>query len=439
MTFALTPAETTRRERFVTVPPDRLDQKAVASLVVRLPSNTNLTLGATSITFALRYDHPLAEIAHLASPRILDKVPPVWTIDLPLGEGIAQKILAVLETLDGPPVPLSALPLPPRAPKKRPRKARASPVETPAPPAQEGWPIGGTAGPATVCERCKGDEVSGCICGMTPAEAPPRAALTRVWIAEREWDRLADDVREMFSYPDVGIDELPWEGRAGAVTVEVGDSMMATLRELAKAHKVKLHEGEPPAPKPSKAKPAASVRLWIRAVEWKGLPDDSDRAALGSDCGLTWEFHGGFVTTEAPRALAKDVVRWARLVNVAVYPGEDPPRVSTGGPPVVLTPETRAECERREKEHEAPSKSRPKLHRQQPVPAADELAQRGLHVYAVEERPGEWTRVERTKSESSDAWMARAKGETGRVRVYDGKPRCTWDSLDEPTAKERSA
>ena len=82
-------------------------------------------------------------------------------------------------------------------------------------------------------------------------------------------------------------------------------------------------------------------------------------------------------------------------------------------------------------------KSKPR--RQQPVPAADELAQRGLHVYAVEERPGEWTRVEREKGESSDAWMGRAKGETGRVRVYDGKPRCTWDSLDEPTAKERAA
>lgn len=309
------------------------------------------------------------------------------------------------------------------------------------PPAQEGWPVGGLAGPATVCERCTGDEVSGCICGMTQTAEP---VTVRVWITAEEWDaKLNENGRDMYEFPDVDT-ELSWERREGFVTVVADARTLERLRTMAAEDKITLHEGEVPPAKTSKKsarkkgpeKPSATVRLWIRAVAWKGLPDDSDRAALGSDCGLTWEFNGGFVTTTATKALAKDVVRWARLVNVHVYQGDEPPQVSTDGPPVVLTPETRAECERREAEYTAPSK--PKLCRQQPVPAADELAQRGVHVYAVEERPGEWTRVERAKGETSVAWMKRAKGEAGRVRVYDGRPRCTWDSADE-MAQERAA
>ena len=83
----------------------------------------------------------------------------------------------------------------------------------------------------------------------------------------------------------------------------------------------------------------------------------------------------------------------------------------------------------------APKTSKPakvKPHRQQPVPEADELAQRGQHVYTALVE-GLWTCVERKPRETGPVWEARYTSEAAqgvRVRVYDGSPRCTWDSLD---------
>ena len=70
--------------------------------------------------------------------------------------------------------------------------------------------------------------------------------LTSVWISEREWDRLTEDAREQFVYPDVGVDELPWEGTHKAVTCKVTARTLGMLKELAGLYKVTLHEGEVP-------------------------------------------------------------------------------------------------------------------------------------------------------------------------------------------------
>lgn len=80
----------------------------------------------------------------------------------------------------------------------------------------------------------------------------------------------------------------------------------------------------------------------------------------------------------------------------------------------------------------ARKKTSRKPHRQQPVPEADGLAQRGQHVYTALVE-GEWTVIPRKPRETGPAWIARAESEAAqgvRVRVYDGAPRCTWDSLD---------
>lgn len=73
-----------------------------------------------------------------------------------------------------------------------------------------------------------------------------------------------------------------------------------------------------------------------------------------------------------------------------------------------------------------------KPHRLTPEPGADELAQRGMHIYAVL-IDGDWTRIERRQGELAHDWTERARTEAAqdaRVRLYDGKPRCVWDSLD---------
>lgn len=76
-----------------------------------------------------------------------------------------------------------------------------------------------------------------------------------------------------------------------------------------------------------------------------------------------------------------------------------------------------------------------KLHRQTPEPAADKRAGRGRHTILAQDASGLWTFKRERRGEAAPAWMeiARELAASGRrVRVYDGKPRCTWDSLDEP-------
>lgn len=75
-----------------------------------------------------------------------------------------------------------------------------------------------------------------------------------------------------------------------------------------------------------------------------------------------------------------------------------------------------------------------KRHRQTPEPAADKRAGRGRHTILAQDASGAWTKRER-HGEIGPVWtkLARELAASGlRVRVYDGKPRCTWDSLDEP-------
>lgn len=76
-----------------------------------------------------------------------------------------------------------------------------------------------------------------------------------------------------------------------------------------------------------------------------------------------------------------------------------------------------------------------KLHRQTPEPAADKRAGRGRHTILAQDASGAWTFKRERHGELAPAWteIARELAASGkRVRVYDGKPRCTWDSLDEP-------
>lgn len=76
-----------------------------------------------------------------------------------------------------------------------------------------------------------------------------------------------------------------------------------------------------------------------------------------------------------------------------------------------------------------------KLHRQTPEPAADKRAGRGRHTILAQDASGAWTFKRERHGETGPAWrdVATNLAASGkRVRVYDGKPRCTWDSLDEP-------
>lgn len=90
-----------------------------------------------------------------------------------------------------------------------------------------------------------------------PVEAPPAATATvRVWIRESEWDVLPDDAREDLEEPIDGH-PIDWQGTAGFVWARVSaDELLVTLRGLAGALLITLHEGEepppPPPPKPSK-------------------------------------------------------------------------------------------------------------------------------------------------------------------------------------------
>ena len=75
-------------------------------------------------------------------------------------------------------------------------------------------------------------------------------------MADEEGDEATlEDAREQFVYPDVGVDELPWEGAHKAVTCKVTTRTLGMLKELAGLYKVTLHEGEVPS-KTKRAKKA---------------------------------------------------------------------------------------------------------------------------------------------------------------------------------------
>lgn len=74
----------------------------------------------------------------------------------------------------------------------------------------------------------------------------------------------------------------------------------------------------------------------------------------------------------------------------------------------------------------------PTLHAKGKLPEADKLAKRGAHTLLGLVK-GHWTTLRTRKMETAPEWHAlaaelAAKG--ARVRLYDGAPRCTWDSLD---------
>lgn len=89
--------------------------------------------------------------------------------------------------------------------------------------------------------------------GWAPVEATPAPAGTRLWIAESVWDRLTGDLQRMLSCPDVGVEEIEWDGRVGYVTALVSDAAtLAAFKVLAKEHRVKFTEGDEPTAKRSK-------------------------------------------------------------------------------------------------------------------------------------------------------------------------------------------
>lgn len=90
--------------------------------------------------------------------------------------------------------------------------------------------------------------------GWAPVESPPAPNGTRLWITEKVWDGLTDDLRTMLCQPDVGVEEIVWEGREGHVTAVVSDEeTLKAFKSLAKEHRVKFHEGDEPPAKRSKA------------------------------------------------------------------------------------------------------------------------------------------------------------------------------------------
>lgn len=85
------------------------------------------------------------------------------------------------------------------------------------------------------------------------AAAPVEPPEVRVWIFEREWDRLDAETRTEFEEP-IGGSGVDWEGREGWVTALVpDDEVLVALRGIAEGAEVKLCVGEEMPTAPVKA------------------------------------------------------------------------------------------------------------------------------------------------------------------------------------------
>lgn len=107
--------------------------------------------------------------------------------------------------------------------------------------------------------------------------AAPAAPSLRVWIAEAAWDALPTDEREGLEEP-IGGAPLPWEGREGWVTALVPGELLSTVRGLAEAAGVTLHEGDDQPAGEAPAAPA-EVTLRVKRSVWQqhrsGLQDSA--------------------------------------------------------------------------------------------------------------------------------------------------------------------
>ena len=108
--------------------------------------------------------------------------------------------------------------------------------------------------------------------------AASAAPALRVWIAEAAWDALPTDEREGLEEP-VGGAPLPWEGREGWVTAAVPGELLSTVRGLAEAAGVTLHEGDEEPAREAPAAPATEVTLRVKRSVWQqhrsGLQDSA--------------------------------------------------------------------------------------------------------------------------------------------------------------------
>ena len=123
----------------VLLPP--IAQKAIGTLLLRLPANSKPKVETAHIDgvspyvfFVLRPDHPCASIARIADPQIDvsdpkdPEAPHAWTIRLPLGEGVAARMLDALDAPEQTPAAIDtspALPVEPAKPVKRSRRRAA--------------------------------------------------------------------------------------------------------------------------------------------------------------------------------------------------------------------------------------------------------------------------------------------------------------------------
>lgn len=105
----------------------------------------------------------------------------------------------------------------------------------------------------------------------------PAVPALRVWIAEAAWDALPTDEREGLEEP-IGGAPLPWEGREGWVTALVPGELLSTVRGLAEAAGVTLHEGDDQPAGEAPAAPA-EVTLRVKRSVWQqhrsGLQDSA--------------------------------------------------------------------------------------------------------------------------------------------------------------------
>lgn len=172
-----------------------------------------------------------------------------------------------------------------------------------------------------------------------------------------------------------------------------------------------------PAPKPkkaprAKAPPHPPTRLWIAEAAWDGLSQDERDALAELPGGLAvnWQGTEGFVFADLHSVGASSIRRLADELGVSVAEGAEAPKP---------------------KKPAKPAKGRGK-HMHEAVPEADTLAERGKSTLA-RQGPERWEVVAVRGAESGPEWRALALGAQrhGRVRVYDRKPRCTWDSMDE--------
>lgn len=186
-------------------------------------------------------------------------------------------------------------------------------------------------------------------------------------------------------------------------------------------------------PKPVRAVPAPSspvaktLRVWIYAEAWDALTDEQ-REDLEEPIGGTkveWDGREGWITALVSDDEVLVNVRGAvEIYGVTLHVGDEQP--------VIAAKPRKAPRAKAPKPAKAAKVVKAKPHRLTPEPGADELAQRGMHIYAVLV-DGDWTRIERRPKELAADWTERARTEAAqdaRVRLYDGSPRCVWDSLD---------